>query len=362
MTRKSNSQYITFQVLPSVPSSSHIQNKQERNTKKKRMSIVTQELLEGIYQGPPKSTCSNKENELINYQGFWIYGSFLARILLFQRDFNARDTDLIITGLPKTGTTWLKSLLFTIVNRAIYPINQNPLLKNHPQELVYNLENDIYGEAFAYPRPQHLDELPSPRLLSTHLPYASLPESIRTSNCRLLYICRNPLDALTSQFHFDTSFFKNSKIKEPPRFEDLFDEFCEGKNLYGPFFGHVLTYWKMSIEQPDKVLFLKYEDLKDDPRVHLRRVAEFIGMPFTPLEESQGVIDRIIDFCSIGNIKELEVNKSGVINKFFEKKSYFRKGEVGEWRNHFTPTMAEKMTGLIEEKLQGTGLSFKLIP
>ncbi|XP_074297224.1 cytosolic sulfotransferase 5-like [Silene latifolia] len=330
------------------------------NETQKELSIISQEEVEEIKNALPKSTFGG--NNVKHYQGFWIRESFLARILSFQRHFIARDTDLIISGLPKTGTTWLKSLLYTIVNRAIYPVNQNPLLRNHPQELVYNLENDIYGEAFAYPRPQHLDELPSPRLLSTHLPYAPLPESIRTSNCRLLYICRNPLDKFTSNFHFITSFVKNSNIGEMPHIEDLFDDYCEGKSLYGPFFEHVVTYWKMSIEQPNKVLFLKYEDLKDDPELYLKRVAEFVGMPFTPLEESQGVISQIIEFCSIGNIKELEVNKSGVINKFFEKKSYFRKGEVGEWRNHFTPAMAERMTRLMEEKLRGTGLSFKLIP
>ncbi|XP_074272476.1 cytosolic sulfotransferase 5-like [Silene latifolia] len=320
-----------------------------------------QEELKDLKQSLPNVSSSNNKLKLINYQGFWILEPLLPRILLFQRHFLARDSDLIITGLPKTGTTWLKSLLFTIVNRTIYPIDQNPLLKNHPQELVCNLENDIYGEAFAYPQPQHLDEIPSPRLFSTHLSYTSLPESITTSNCRLLYICRNPLDVLTSLFHFTISFRKNINNKDLLRYEDLFDDFCAGRSIYGPFFEHVVTYWKMSLEQPEKVLFLKYEDLKDDPKHHLKRVAEFIGMPFTPFEESQSVIDQIIEFCSIGNMKEFEVNKNGVINKFFEKKSYFRKGEVGEWQNHFTSLMVEKMTKLMEEKLEGTGLSFKLI-
>ncbi|KAL2927850.1 Cytosolic sulfotransferase 15 [Bienertia sinuspersici] len=61
-------------------------------------------------------------------------------------------------------------------------------------------------------------------------------------------------------------------------------------------------------------------------------------------------------------MKELDVNKNGVINKFYEKKSYFRKGEIGDWTNHFTPFMVERMTKLMEEKLEGTGLSFKLYP
>ncbi|XP_074297229.1 cytosolic sulfotransferase 5-like [Silene latifolia] len=334
------------------------------NKTQKEMPIISQEELEEIKKALPKSTLVGNENqELLLYQGFWIYESVLARILSFQRHFIARDTDLIITGLPKTGTTWLKSLLYTIVNRTVYPIDKNPLFKNHPQELVFNLENDIYKDTFVYPCPQHLDELPSPRLLSTHLPYASLPESIRTSNCRLLYICRNPLDTLTSFFHFFTNYYvMNSNTRDPPRFEDLLDGYCAGESLYGPFFEHVIAYWKMNIEHPNKVLFLMYEDLKDDPVPQLKRLAEFIGMPFTSLEESQGVINQIIEFCSFGNIKELEVNKSGVIHEFFEKKSFFRKGEVGEWRNHFTPDMEEKMTKIIEEKLRGTGLSFKLIP
>ncbi|XP_074297216.1 flavonol sulfotransferase-like [Silene latifolia] len=332
------------------------------NATQKELPIISQEELEEIKKALPKSSWGVNGRELLFYQGFWFSESMLARTLSFQRHFIARDSDLIITGLPKTGTTWLKSLLHMIVNREISPVTQNGLLKNHPHELVYTLEGDIYGEAFAYPQPQHLDELPSPRLLSTHLPYAPLPESIRTSNCRLLYTCRNPFDALTSLFHFVTAMVEKSNVGEPPRFEDIFESFCQGKTPNGPFFEHVLTYWKMSLEQPDKVLFLKYEDLKDDPVSHLKRVAEFVGMPFTLFEESEGVIDQIIEFCSFGNIKELEVNKTGDLKTFFEKKSFFRKGEVGDWKNHFTPAMTEKMTELMEEKLRGTGLSFKLIP
>ena len=111
------------------------------------------------------------------------------------------------------------------------------------------------------------------------------------------------------------------------------------------------------------MLFLKYEELKEDPILHLKRVAEFVDMPFTEIEESEGVIEEIIEFCSINNLKELEGNKNGVINKIYDKKSYFRKGEVGDWTNHsITPVMVEKMKKLMQEKLEGTGLLFQLLP
>uniref|UniRef100_A0A803NB03 Sulfotransferase n=1 Tax=Chenopodium quinoa TaxID=63459 RepID=A0A803NB03_CHEQI len=278
--------------------------------------IVSEKEVQQLQQCLPKAKLIG--TKILKYQGYWYHDNHLQNVPRFQRHFHARDTDLIIGSLPKTGTTWLKSLLFAIVNRAHYSGNhhQNPLLENHPHELVYSLETDVYNKAFVYPRPHHLNELSSPRLLSTHLPYVSLPESIRTSILG-----------------------------------DFFEAFCEDRIPFGPFFDHAVGYWKASLEQPDKVLFLKYEELKDDPTVQLKRLAEFVSMPFTSQEESDGVIQQIIEMCSIKSMKELDVNKSGVINKLFDKKSYFRKCEVGDWTHHFTPPMVEKMKKLMDEKL-----------
>ncbi|KAK9683888.1 hypothetical protein RND81_10G172400 [Saponaria officinalis] len=104
-------------------------------------------------------------------------------------------------------------------------------------------------------------------------------------------------------------------------------EFCEGMFLFGPYFENVLEYWNTSVNQPEKVLFLKYEQLKANPTLQVKRLAEFIGMPFSAQEENGGVVDDIIELCSFKNIKELEVNKSGsLLNfKFVDKMSLFRK-------------------------------------
>ncbi|KAL2892685.1 Cytosolic sulfotransferase 8 [Bienertia sinuspersici] len=312
-------------------------------------------------QSLPMTTMLGSTSKLIMYENFWyvINPSLFRNVLSIQKHFVVKDKDIFIAGLPKTGTTWLKSLLFATVDRTNHPIDKSLLLTHHPQELVYNLESDVYNEAFVYPRPNNLNELPSPRLLSTHISYTSLPKSIKTFGCRILYICRNPVDM----------FVKKREINEYdqdsltlPRLEDFFEDFCEGKVIFGPFFEHALEYWKISLEQPYKVLFLKYEDLKDYPSNHLKRLAEFIGMPFSPQEESEGVIQEIVEFCSIKNMKELDVNKNGVINNFFEKKSYFRKGEVGDWANHVKPSMVERIHKLMQEKLEGSGLSFKVLP
>jgi hypothetical protein len=52
--------------------------------------------------------------------------------------------------------------------------------------------------------------------------------------------------------------------------EYAFDMFCRGVNPYGPYWDHVLGYWKESLENPQNVLFLKYEEMKEQPIANLR--------------------------------------------------------------------------------------------
>ncbi|XP_074280201.1 cytosolic sulfotransferase 5-like [Silene latifolia] len=341
-------------------------NKAQEEEEKEQHKVALKDEVEKLRQCLPKATFMGTKFEALKYQGFWCaLGSnrVLEQILTFQRHFQAKDTDLIIASLPKTGTTWLKSLLYSVVNRVDFKPTQSPLLTHNPHELVYHLEISVYGEHLAYPNHHQLDELPSPRLLHTHLPYDSLPESIRSSKSKILYIGRNPMDTFVSHWHFFPKMMKNMSINEDfklPSIEEYFEEFCQGKILCGPFFEHVLGYWKQSLELPNKVLFLKYEDLKDDPIVHLKKLAEFVGVPFTPQEENDGVVKEIIELCSINNLKELEVNKSGIMNKVIDNKTFFRKGEVGDWTNYFNSTMEERMKNLMKNYLDDVGLSFKL--
>ncbi|KMT15758.1 hypothetical protein BVRB_3g057350 [Beta vulgaris subsp. vulgaris] len=125
--------------------------------------LVPEEEVQQLIETLEKtSTSLISTKKLIKYEGFRCAASdeSLKNILKFQRHFCARDSDLIVAGHPKTGTNWFKALVFATVNRNKYPKHESPLLKNLPRELVYRLESQIYGQA--YPRPHHVDELPSP--------------------------------------------------------------------------------------------------------------------------------------------------------------------------------------------------------
>ena len=121
-----------------------------------------------------------------------------------------------------------------------------------------------------------------------------------------------------------------------------------------------MGYWKASKEEPQKILFLKYEDLKEDINFYVKRLADFLGCPFTEDVENERVIEEILELCSFDNMKNMEVNKSPERNPIgFVKNMFFRKGKVGDWENYLTPSMAERLEKLVKEKFDGSGLTFK---
>ncbi|XP_057801853.1 cytosolic sulfotransferase 12-like [Salvia miltiorrhiza] len=314
-----------------------------------------------------------EKDPLYLYQGFWYLDVFLEGAISIQQHFQAEDSDVFVASTPKCGSTWLKAIAFALLNRRRHPTQgrsqapgmirqtpdsvpdptasgDHPLLSTNPHNLVPFLEIGLYGGNKAL----DIASFPSPRLLATHVPYSSLPKSIRSSGskCKILYVARNPKDAFVSMWHF---LAKARKLDLT--MAEAFELFCEGLSVYGPFWDHVLEYWKQSLENPERVLFLKYEDMKARPAVEVRRVAEFLGCPFSAEEEEAGEVDRILELCSFEGLRGLEVNKKGKVTVTgVDNSAFFRRGEVGDWKNHLSAEMAKRIDRIVEEKFSGSGL------
>ncbi|CAA7028687.1 unnamed protein product [Microthlaspi erraticum] len=290
---------------------------------------------------------------LIEYGGHWSVQLLLEGSLYAQEFFQARPTDFFICTLPKTGTTWLKALTFTIANRSRFNHSTNLLLKHNPHELVPFIEIDF---AF-FPNTDVLKNKGN-TLFSTHLAHGLLPESISKSGCKMVYIWRDPKDTFISMW----TFYQKQKTDYGPlnSLEESFDMFCRGRSGYGPFLDHVLSYWKAYQENPENILFLKYETMRVDPLPYVKRLAEFMGYGFTTEEEKKGVIEKVVNLCSFETLKNLEPNKGEKTREdspsFYANSAYFRKGKVGDWQNYLTQEMAARIDGLMEEKFKGTSL------
>ncbi|OVA13943.1 Sulfotransferase domain [Macleaya cordata] len=314
-------------------------------------SLVSQETKDLLSSLPREEGCA--VDYIYQFQGFWFTEVHLQGVLTCQRQFKAHDNDLLLVTNPKSGTTWLKAMAFAIVNRRFYSstTKNHPLLTNNPHELVPLLEEvyvldhvelDLTCTAGGFVQS-------SSRLFSTHMPYLFLPQ-----------ICQGqltPKDTLISLWHFMNKL--RPKNLEPNSLEEVFELYCKGAVGYGPFWDHVLGYWKESLERPEMVCFLKFEDMKKEPKLHLKRLAEFLGHPFSLEEETQGVVDEIVRLCSFENMSNLEVNKTGkMATTGLEKNAYFRKSKVGDYVNYLTSEMIERLDQIIKEKFHGSSLNF----
>ena len=224
------------------------------------------------------------------------------------------------------------------------------LPKTHTAHSVTTLE----GQAYIGNTHPDFSTIPSPRLFHTHLSYNLLSPSIRDSKCKIVYIARNPKDTLVSLWHFINSY--TSTEKGPYPFDKAFESFYNGVHPWGPFWDHVLQYCKASLERPHKIMFLKYEDLKRDPRGQVKKLTEFMGRPFG--EEDEDAVDKVVSRCSLERLKNLDVNKGNARSVLtgIPKDSFFRLGVVGDWKNHFTDDMADRLDKLTRIKLEGSGL------
>ena len=69
-------------------------------------------------------------------------------------------------------------------------------------------------------------------------------------------------------------------------------------------------------------------------------------------------MNDISTLCSFDNLSNLDVNKNGKSVIGAENNAYFRRGQVGDWKNYLSAEMIEKLDRITEEKFHGTGLGF----
>ncbi|XP_022766037.1 flavonol sulfotransferase-like [Durio zibethinus] len=329
------------------------------------VDVIAMETCE-VENGSPKTPGTFKEiistlptengwnvfQHLCFYQGFWCFPLHLEGGMFAQHHFKAQPTDVLLCSAPKTGTTWLKALSVAIVTRNCVDESNSPLLNKVPHDCIMFLEKDFIEN------PTQTDQGRLP-LVATHLPYTALPKSVLDAGCKLVYICRDPKDAFVSLWHFA----KGIKVNNNPNLpiDVAFQLYCKGRSNFGPYWDHVLGYWKASQENPEKVLFMRYEDLLRDTIPQVKKLAEFLGQPFSSKEEKYGAVEKIIRLCSLENLSNLEVNKTGKYGNAdigINNNVYFRKGKIGDWKNYLTPEMGEQLDNVMEERLSGSGFTF----
>ncbi|KAM4693528.1 sulfotransferase 6B1-like [Discoglossus pictus] len=264
--------------------------------------------------------------ELFTYNGI-LYPTSVCSPEAFQAlgSFEAREDDILLLSYPKCGTNWTLSLIQNIVHAAY---NQDP------PAVIPMIEFKDHGNF------EKLNQVPSPRVLTTHLNCDNIPKSF-DKKAKKLVVLRNPKDAAVSFFHF----YNNNPLLPNYSFWDpFFQDFLSGKVVWGSYFAFYVALNKR-IHDED-VFIVTFENMKKDLEAAVKKISEFFGVSLTQ-EQVQQIADK-------GNFKSMKENSKETHGQFGQM--VFRKGDVGDWKNYFSEAQSQEFDAKFEDTLAGTKL------
>ncbi|XP_076993149.1 sulfotransferase 1E1-like isoform X2 [Tamandua tetradactyla] len=275
--------------------------------------------------------------------GFIMYKEF-AKYWDAVEAFQARPDDVVIATYPRSGTTWVSEIIYMIYKEGDVEKCKDAIFYRVPY-LECRSEGQMNGV-------EQLKEMLSPRIVKTHLSSEHLPNSFWEKNCKMIYVCRNPKDVAVSFYYF---FLMVPIHPNPGTFPEFVEKFMDGQVPYGSWYKHTRSWWEK--RNNSHVLFLFYEDLKEDIRKEVKKIMQFLGR-----KPSEEIVDKIVRHTSFQEMKNNPATNYTTLpeNMMDQKVSPFlRKGVIGDWKNYFTVALNERFDMHYEQQMKGCTLKVR---
>jgi len=253
-----------------------------------------------------------------------------------------RQADYVIVSFPQSGRTWLRTMLTRFYQQRC-GIDEMRLL---------GLKN--------------LNRLDAriPKVFFTHDHYIRDYTGHRDSKVdfegkKIVLLVRDPRDTAVSSYH-------SLKYRPNPGRKGLNLIEADGENAPEPFeylqfrAGWAVDFmnsWQGELADPARRLLVRYEDLRAEPALHLKRVLEFLDAE--PTDEE---IAEAVEFASFDNMKKLEESAAFgsddrriVPGEASNPESFkVRRGKVGGYRDYLSAEEATALDRLVASKLSPT--------
>jgi hypothetical protein len=273
--------------------------------------------------------------------------NLLARLELAK----AERTDLLIIGHPKSGNTWLRTMISRLYQvryglPASVIVTSDELARRHPGVPRVSATNGHYSYEGAVGEK-----------LAAGAPDCALRHKA------IVMLARNPCDIAVSwffQFTKRQSAHKQELINhfiEHPidrRTISMWD-FVRHSDIGVPFLIDYLNVWERNIEQLEHGVLVRYEDLRGQPAEILGRIISFVDQSFSAED-----IDEAVRFGSFDNLRQLEsqgfFRQGGLKRRDPDDPNAFkvRRGKVGGYRDYFTPEQVAELEALMTARLSPT--------
>ncbi|XP_077524257.1 sulfotransferase 1C2-like [Amblyomma americanum] len=326
--------------------------------------------------------------------------SFRREVVRDALKYEARPGDIFLATYPKTGATWTQYTLWCLLS-----------LKHGKGEEENAHEVPSFADIMTKCAPflelvgrKVVEDLAEPRIIKHHLTFTASPYH---PDAKYVVIVRNPFDSAVSFYHHCMGDRINLGMRADTTFDEFFEDYMDGHVPFGHYFEHILS-WYAHRNDPN-VFFFYYENFKRDPERTVLALAKFVDQTvWAMLRADRRLLDQVLQRISFSNLKSSvsivgdvhhvmhdskpnaaencknapghqgaggaddTSNDSGCGNansdvtrdstadgkdsgeSLVSLSNFFRKGQVGDWRNLFKPEQERRLRDMYGRRMRGT--------
>jgi hypothetical protein len=270
-----------------------------------------------------------------------------------------------LASYPKSGNTWFRVFLSNLFNDSQEPADINNLHETpiasarQPFDEVTGLpSSDLTFQEVEQLRPEvyrfQAQELDGIQYRKVHDAYTYLEDGSPLFpidvSLGAIYFMRNPLDVLIS--------FAHHSAKEPAEMIEVLNDpdkafgkspkrlFNQLRQKLSTWSGHVKSWVD---QQNIPVHVMRYEDMRRSPKNTFLQAVNFLN-----LEVGEESVEEALKKSDLSVLKEQE-KKNGFKEKMIKADSFFRKGQVGEWKEVLTKDQVDQIVNEHAEVMKRFG-------
>jgi hypothetical protein len=220
--------------------------------------------------------------------------------------------DVFIATYPRSGYTWVRFMVYSVVTGETADFKK------------VNTDFPAPGE-----QRRALRALPDGgRFICTH-------EAYRKDYKRAIYIVRDVRSVAVSEF------MRERAKGIVSSFDQYLDPFLRGVKRHGSWPNHVSSWLNSEPAKKGNLLFLRYEDMRQNPEKGLAQILEFLNVPYDSQKIRRAVEDNTIERMRQKEDAAREAKDKMVRRPFHgiggEDGRFVRSGSVDGWREKLTP-------------------------
>jgi aryl sulfotransferase len=275
-----------------------------------------------------------------------------------------------LASYPKSGNTWLRAILATLVSGKPVDINAMAFLGPHAasrsrfdralgvdsaslsDEQEFNLRPRVYEILAA--------EAERPLYCKTHdacLPTPAGEPLFPTAATRgAVYVVRDPRAVAVSSVHF----MARSIDETIAAMDNPMEVFAGSTQRLSQHLRQPLRRWCEHVESwlaaPFPVHLMRYEDMLADPHAAVLAMAEFLGLPV-----SEATVATAVEATGFSRLQAQE-RATGFAESPRHAAAFFREGRADGWRRVLTPAQADRIVAGHGQVMRRLGYDVTLAP